>query len=96
VLVDVRDGVRSPIELDYLRDVERAHGLPVGQRQFARRNTEADVYYTDYGLLVELDGRLTVAMPGSEVTAEPALDAIRRLARAVGAPPDRFTVALRL
>jgi very-short-patch-repair endonuclease len=58
VLVDVRAGVRSPIELDYLRDVERAHGLPVGRRQVGRRNTEVDVYYEDYGLMVELDGRL--------------------------------------
>jgi hypothetical protein len=58
VLVDVDAGVRSPIELDYLRDVERAHGLPVGRRQVGRRNTEVDVYYQDCGLLVELDGRL--------------------------------------
>jgi very-short-patch-repair endonuclease len=58
VLVDVRAGVRSPIELDYLRNVERAHGLRVGRRQVGRRNTEVDVCYEDYGLLVELDGRL--------------------------------------
>ena len=47
-------------------------------------------------VLVELRGRLTVVLPGTEVTAEPALEAVRRLAKAVGAPPDRFTVALRL
>jgi very-short-patch-repair endonuclease len=58
VLADVCAGVRSPIELDYLRNVERGHGLPVGTRQAARRNTEVDVLYEDYGLLVELDGRL--------------------------------------
>lgn len=58
VLIDVRAGVRSPIELDYLRSVERAHELPVGIRQAGRRNTEVDVYYKDYGLIVELDGRL--------------------------------------
>jgi very-short-patch-repair endonuclease len=58
VLVDVGAGVRSPLELDYLREVERAHRLPVGRRQVGRRNTEVDVFYEDYGLLVELDGRL--------------------------------------
>jgi len=47
-------------------------------------------------LLLEVAGRLTVSMPGSEVTAEIALDAVRRLARAVGAAPDRFTASMRL
>ncbi len=58
LLDDVGAGVRSPIELDYLRTVERPHGLPVGRRQASRRNTEIDVYYDDFGLVVELDGRL--------------------------------------
>jgi hypothetical protein len=47
-------------------------------------------------LLIEYDGRVTLVVPGTSVTAEPALEAVRRLARAVGAPSDRFTVALRL
>ena len=47
-------------------------------------------------LLVEYDGRLTLVVPGTVVTAEPTLEAVRRLARAVGSRPDRFTVALRL
>jgi len=47
-------------------------------------------------LLVEYAGRLTVVLPGTTVTADSALEAVRRLARAVGAPSDRFTVALRL
>jgi hypothetical protein len=47
-------------------------------------------------LLVEEDGRLTVVLPGTQVTAEPALDAVGRLAKAVGAVPGRFTVVLRL
>jgi very-short-patch-repair endonuclease len=58
LLAEVEAGVRSPLERSYLRDVERAHGLPVGRRQASRRNTETDVLYEDYGLLVELDGRL--------------------------------------
>ena len=47
-------------------------------------------------LLLRRDGRLTVVLPGSEVSAEPALDAVGRLAKAVGAAADRFTVVLRL
>jgi hypothetical protein len=37
-----------------------------------------------------------MVVPGTTVTAEPALEAVRRLAKAVGAPADRFTVSLRL
>lgn len=47
-------------------------------------------------LLLSYDGRLTLVVPGTTVTAEPALEAVRRLAKAVGAPAERFTVALRL
>lgn len=57
LLADVAEGVRSPLELTYLRDVERAHGLPKGQRQTRRRRSEVDVLYEEYALLVELDGR---------------------------------------
>lgn len=58
VLDDVAAGARSPLEVDYLNLVERAHGLPAGRRQASRRGTEVDVLYEAYGLLVELDGRL--------------------------------------
>ena len=58
LLPDVRAGVRSPLELDYLREVEGPHGLPIGRRQQSRRRTEVDVWYVDFGLLVELDGKL--------------------------------------
>ena len=47
-------------------------------------------------LLVEYDGRLTLAVPGTSFTADRALEAIGRLARAVGVKPDRFVAALRL
>ncbi len=58
-LVDVSAGVESPLENRYLRDVERAHGLPVGQRQVSLSNgTRSDVAYVEHGVLVELDGRL--------------------------------------
>ena len=47
-------------------------------------------------LLVEYDGRLTLLVPGAAVTVEPVLEAVRRLAKAVGAPTRRFSVVLRL
>jgi hypothetical protein len=59
LLGDVASGVDSPLELRYLRDVERAHGLPEADRQhLSRHRHRRDVVYLDYGLVVELDGRL--------------------------------------
>lgn len=46
--------------------------------------------------LVESGGRLTLAVPGSSFTADLALDAVGRLARAVGAAADRYAVRLRI
>ena len=61
-IAEVRAGVHSPLELRYLRDVERRHGLPRGDRQAVtiRRGTReyADVRYAKYGVVVELDGVL--------------------------------------
>ena len=47
-------------------------------------------------LLLEYDGRLTLAVPGTSFTADRALEAIGRLAKAVGVQPGRFVAALRL
>lgn len=60
LLADVAQGVESPLELSYFREVERAHGLPRGRRQRSRRGLPylTDVGYDDYGVLVELDGRI--------------------------------------
>jgi len=52
----------SVFERRYLRDVERSHGLPVARRQVrvvTRQGvTFRDVEYSDFGVVVELDGRL--------------------------------------
>ena len=59
-LADVASGVHSPLEYRYVRNVERAHGLPVGDRQaHAVQNGRAiyrDVRYRKYRVVVELDG----------------------------------------
>jgi hypothetical protein len=47
-------------------------------------------------LLVEYDGRLTLAVPGTAFTADLVLQALARLAKAVGVEPSRFVVALQL
>jgi very-short-patch-repair endonuclease len=58
LLGDVREGAESALELRYLQDVERAHGLPRGKRQ--RRSNSGkevrDVLYEEYVTIVELDG----------------------------------------
>jgi very-short-patch-repair endonuclease len=59
-LGDVADGVESPLEYRYLRDVERAHGLPHATRQaHAAQGVRRDVLYREYGVVVELDGRIS-------------------------------------
>jgi very-short-patch-repair endonuclease len=63
VLAEVAVGAQSPLELRYLRDVEKAHGLPRGRRQAPRGPYLRDVLYEEYALLAELDGR-----PGHEGT----------------------------
>jgi hypothetical protein len=50
-------GIHSPLEVRYARDVERAHGLPPGRRQVNVLNAyRTDVLYEPYPLIVELDG----------------------------------------
>ncbi|MFB9313938.1 type IV toxin-antitoxin system AbiEi family antitoxin domain-containing protein [Nocardioides plantarum] len=61
MLDDLATGACSVLEREYLHAVERAHGLPDGQRQkpatAAGRSAYRDVEYVDLGLIVELDGR---------------------------------------
>ena len=60
VLADVADGVASPLEHHYRRDVESAHGLPDGSRNgtivLRGRRWYYDVRYGAWRLRVELEG----------------------------------------
>ena len=47
-------------------------------------------------LLLEYDGRLTLAVPGTEFTADRVLETLTRLAKAIGVAPDRVLAAIRL
>jgi hypothetical protein len=59
LLTEVAGGAHSPLELRFVRDVERPHGLPHGDRQSSRPGLRyfCDVRYRRFALLVELDGQ---------------------------------------
>jgi predicted transcriptional regulator of viral defense system len=63
VLAAAGSGTHSVLEYRYLRDVERAHGLPRSRHQVRAvidgKTVYRDVSYEEYQLAVELDGRLT-------------------------------------
>lgn len=46
-------------------------------------------------MVAERDGRVTLLVPGAAFSADLVLEALGRLAKAVGASPERFLVALR-
>jgi hypothetical protein len=75
-------GIQSALESGYLRRVERAHGLPRGTRQQRVRSGNGvlfrDVLYEDYGIVVELDGRI-----GHELSSDRWNDMDRDLDAAV-------------
>lgn len=60
MIAEAQAGVESYLELMYVRTVERPHGLPKGHRQTSNTDLpyERDVTYDEFGLIVELDGRL--------------------------------------
>ncbi len=62
VLADVASGTCSVLEHGYLHRVQRAHALPEGARQVSHRHGSfsgySDVEHDEYGLIVELDGRI--------------------------------------
>jgi hypothetical protein len=56
-------GDESVLEFRYTRDVERAHGLPASRRQVqavgpGARRIRRDRVYTEFRVIVELDGRM--------------------------------------
>lgn len=59
-LEDSGDGVDSALERRYVRDVERAHGLPEALRQARRtlggRTHYKDNWYAEYRVAIEIDG----------------------------------------
>ena len=63
LIVAAAGGDHSVLEFRYHRDVERAHGLPEPDRQVSfttpgGRRGRRDRVYREYGVVIELDGRL--------------------------------------
>ena len=89
-LGDVADGAFSVLEQGYLSRVERAHGLPRGERQAVARASGGvvfrDVEYPRFALVVELDGRV-----GHELVRDRWRDMERDL---VAAACDSLTLRL--
>jgi hypothetical protein len=60
-LADIAEGVMSPLENRYVRDVERPHGVPAAKRQVVitrgGRRQYLDNLYEEFGIGVELDGQ---------------------------------------
>lgn len=59
-LEEITNGVLSNLERQYLRNVQRPHGLPEPRRQAPARTATKSAYldnlYEEFGLAVELDG----------------------------------------
>jgi hypothetical protein len=91
VCADVTAGFMSPLEALYDAKVVRAHGLPRGAGQAPARSphsatTYRDILYEEFGVIVELDGRL-----GHEAESEVFRDHARdNAATLTGAATLRF------
>jgi hypothetical protein len=89
--------LRGPGELRQPCDllaVDEAYPVPVVED--ALRTAAHQAWRHGQVLLLERDGRPTLAVPGTSFTADEVLDALTRLAKAVGARPQNFSVHLRL
>lgn len=59
ILSEVAAGRESPLEVRFARDVQRAHGLPMGvAQQSTGRAALHDIGFPELRVLIELDGRL--------------------------------------
>lgn len=74
--------------------VDEAYPAPVAGDQVRLRAHQA--WRHGEILLVSRQDRLTLAVPGASFTADVVLDAIGRLAKAVGASQDRYAARLRV
>jgi len=81
------------LSLDVLA-IDQAYPTQVADSGWRRQAHQA--WHNDQVLVVTYDGRMTLAVPGHEFSADLVLAALARFAKAVGGKPERFTAALRL
>lgn len=74
--------------------IDQAYPAPVADDQTRLRAHQ--VWQHGQVLLTAYDARLTLAVPGTCFTADLILDALGRLAKAVGASAEHYTARLRL
>jgi hypothetical protein len=74
--------------------VDEAYPKPVAEAEL--RHEAHQAWRHGQVHLVSYDDRLTLVVPGTSFTAELVLEVLARLAKAVGARPDAFSVLLRL
>lgn len=77
-----------------LLGADQAFPVPVLDDDWRRQSHQAWTH--GQVLLVEYDERLTLAVPGTSFTADRVMEAVGRLAKAVGVAPSRYLAALRL
>jgi hypothetical protein len=85
------DGAES-LPCDLLA-IDEAYPKPVADDELRHQAHQA--WRHGEVLLANLDGRLTLALPGTWFTADRVLEALSRLAKAVGARPGSFAALLR-
>ncbi|MBO0845616.1 MAG: hypothetical protein J2P22_09395 [Nocardioides sp.] len=83
----------DPVACDVLA-VDDAYPVPVAANRLRVRAHQ--VWRHGEVLVTTDDGRVILAVPGSRVDTETLLEAVRRLARAVGASPESYAVRLRV
>ena len=74
--------------------VDLAYPAPVVDEEL--RTAAHQAWQHGQVLLLDQDGRATLAVPGTAFSADTVLDAVTRLAKAVGARTSSFSVRLRL
>jgi hypothetical protein len=83
----------EPVPCDLLA-VDEAYPVPVADDGARLRAHQAWRHGQIH--LVQRDGRVTLAVPGTDFTADRVLEALSRLAKAVGARPERYAAHLRI
>lgn len=83
----------DPVPCDLLA-IDEAYPVPVASD--AIRHDAHQAWRHGQVLLVDAGDRLTLAVPGTGFTADLVLDALARLAKAVGASADHYSVRLRI